>query len=107
MNALKLLLIISLFIVGCNNSDDENILNASGNIEVTEITVSSKVTGEINEIFKKEGELVNKGDTILIINHENLDFQLQQAEAGVDIAEAQLKLLKSGARQEDINQAEE
>jgi len=108
MNAsLKSLVIISLFIIGCNSNENEKTLKASGNIEVIEITVSSKVTGEIKEIFKKEGELIKKGDTVLIIDHENLDYQLQQAEAGVDIAEAQLKLLKSGARQEDIKQAEE
>jgi len=108
MNAsLKSLVIISLFIIGCNSNENEKTLKASGNIEVIEITVSSKVTGEIKEIFKKEGELIKKGDTVLIIDHENLDYQLQQAEAGVDIAEAQLKLLKSGARQEDIKQTEE
>ena len=58
--SLKSLLIIPLLIVGCNNNDDENTLKASGNIEVTEITVSSKVTGEVKEIFKKEGELVKE-----------------------------------------------
>lgn len=99
--------ILLLFLTaGCGNNNKDT-LTASGNIEVTEITVSSKVTGEINKILKKEGDLINRGDTVIIIDHENLDYQLQQAEAGVDFAEAQLNLLKSGTRQEDIRQTEE
>jgi HlyD family secretion protein len=106
MKILFVLFITLLILPGCGNSDDENTLTASGNIEVTEVTVSSKVTGEIKNIFRKEGSLIQKGDTVLTINHETLDYQLKQAEAGVEAAEAQLNLLKSGARQEDIRQAE-
>ncbi len=101
-----ILILFFLLLASCSN-DDENTIKASGNIEVTEITVSSKVTGEVENIIKDEGELVNKGDTVLIINHETLDYQLAQAEAGMEAAAAQLKLLKEGARQEDIIQAKE
>lgn len=105
--AFKSLLVLSIFIMGCDGNDNDTKLSASGNIKVTEILVSSKVAGEVEQIFKKEGELVEKGDTILTIDHENLDLQLQQALASQEYAEAQLKLLKAGARDEDKNQAEE
>jgi len=104
---IKFCALLSIGLIGCSSNDDENTLTASGNIEVTEIIVSSKVTGEVKNILNKEGKQVKQGDTIIIIDHENLDYQLMQAEANVDFAEAQLKLLKKGAREEDINQAEE
>jgi len=104
---IKICAVLFIGLIGCNNNDDENTLTASGNIEVTEIIVSSKVTGEVKNILNKEGKQVKHGDTIIIIDHENLDYQLMQAEANVDFAEAQLKLLKKGAREEDIKQAEE
>ena len=104
---IKFCAVLSIGLIGCSSNDDENTLTASGNIEVTEIIVSSKVTGEVKNILNKEGKQVKHGDTIIIIDHENLDYQLMQAEANVDFAEAQLKLLKKGAREEDIKQAEE
>jgi len=104
---IKICALLFIGLIGCSNNDDENTLTASGNIEVTEIIVSSKVTGEVKNILNKEGKQVKHGDTIIIIDHENLDYQLMQAEANVDFAEAQLKLLKKGAREEDIKQAEE
>ena len=108
MKIIKYLPVLILLIYyGCGNGNDKNEIEASGNIEVTEILVSSKVAGEVETIFKKEGELVDVGDTVLTIDHENLDLQLQQALASQQYAEAQLKLLKAGAREEDKNQAEE
>jgi HlyD family secretion protein len=105
--AFRPLLVFTIFTIGCSGNDNYTKLSASGNIEVTEILVSSKVTGEVETIFKKEGELVDVGDTVLTIDHENLDLQLQQALASQRYAEAQLKLLKAGAREEDKKQAEE
>jgi HlyD family secretion protein len=108
MKIIKYLPVLILLIsYGCGNGNDKNEIEASGNIEVTEILVSSKVAGEVETILKKEGEIVELGDTVLTIDHENNDLQLQQALAGQQYAEAQLKLLKAGAREEDKKQAEE
>jgi HlyD family secretion protein len=99
------LIIILIYATGCSN-DDSNKITASGNIEIKETIVSAKVTGEVISILRDEGIRVNKGDTIIIIDHDNLDLQLAQAVASRQVAEAQLNLLKAGARSEDINQAE-
>lgn len=105
---IKFLIIISfVYAAGCGNDDNANIIEASGNIETTNVTVSSQVTGKILYLLKKEGENVNAGDTIMIIDHEGLDYQLQQAQAAADGANAQLNLLRAGARSEDKNQGEE
>ncbi|HEX2963238.1 MAG TPA: efflux RND transporter periplasmic adaptor subunit [Ignavibacteriales bacterium] len=96
-----------LFVLGCGNGNDKNTIEASGTIEATNVTVSSKVAGQVQKIYKDEGDNVKAGDTLLTVDHDLLSIQLNQALAGRDFAEAQLKLLRKGARSEDISQAEE
>jgi len=96
-----------VLIVGCSNNDNNSFIEGTGTIESTNVIVSSRNAGEINSILFAEGEHVNVGDTILIIDHEVLEYQLEQALAGEQIAQAQLDLMLKGARSEDINQAEE
>jgi HlyD family secretion protein len=107
MNKILIFFITLLLITGCGNNNNKNTIEASGNIESTNVTVSSKVNGEIEKILYLEGQSVKEGDTVMVIDHETLQLQLNQAQAGVEAARAQLNLLKNGARKEDINQAEE
>ena len=92
---------------GCGNNHESNSITASGTIESVNVTVSSKTAGQIKSLNFKEGDRVKKGDLLVEIDHDLLDIQLRQSEAGVDLANAQLRLLKSGARREDIKQSEE
>ena len=101
------LFIFLLLLAGCGNTDNNTFIEGTGTIESTNVIVSSRNAGEINSILFAEGEHVNVGDTILIIDYEVLEYQLEQALAGEQIAQAQLDLMLKGARSEDINQAEE
>jgi HlyD family secretion protein len=96
-----------LLLTSCGNNNQQKLIEASGTIESTNVIVSSKTSGEILTFNFNEGAQVNAGDTILIIDHELLDIQLQQSMAAKDAAEAQMKLMLSGARKEDVNQAEQ
>jgi len=107
MKRLLFMSFVLSILAGCNNNNHPEFIEASGTIEAIDVIVSAKTAGEILSIRFKEGEKVNAGDTILIIDHELLDIQLKQAEAGKEIAEARLNLMKKGAREEDIIQAEE
>ena len=100
------LFIFLLLLAGCGNTDNNTFIEGTGTIESTNVIVSSRNAGEINSILFVEGERVNAGDTILIIDYEVLEYQLEQALAGEQIAQAQLDLMLKGARSEDINQAE-
>ena len=106
----KILLTVSAVLIsllsGCSGNDEGSI-KASGNIEATNIVVSSQVSGEVTHILKDEGTKVNKGDTVIIIDTETYELKLSEALAVQDYAEAQYKLMKEGARDEDINQAVE
>ncbi len=93
--------------LSCTNNKDPNLIEASGNIEVTEVIVSSKSTGEILKLFINEGSRIKKGDTLACIDHTNLDIRLSKALAQVEGARAQLRLVVKGARIEDIMQARE
>jgi HlyD family secretion protein len=109
MKTIKISIIIVsiLLIAGCNSRNDNTFIEATGTIESTNVTVSSRTAGEVKSILFDEGSRVNAGDTILIIDREALDYQLEQALAAEQIAQAQLDLMLKGARSEDIKQAEE
>ncbi|MEW6652886.1 MAG: efflux RND transporter periplasmic adaptor subunit [Bacteroidota bacterium] len=100
-----IILLISVY--ACSGGEDNSKIEATGTIESTNVTISSKNAGEIKSIIADEGIQVNAGDTILVIDHEALGFQFEQASASEQITEAQLKLMIKGARSEDIKQAEE
>ena len=100
------LLITFIAFIGCDSSSSEHSIRASGTIEAVNVTVSAKTPGEIKNILFEEGEKVTAGDTLLLIDKENMLIQLKQAEAASLAAEAQLQLLKSGARKEDVKQVE-
>src|SRR4030066_427417 len=99
--------LLALLLYSCSAGGDESRIQATGTIESTNVTISSKNAGEIKSIISVEGEQVKAGDTILLIDHEVLGFQLEQAAAAEQISAAQLDLMLKGARAEDIKQAEE
>jgi HlyD family secretion protein len=107
MKKTLLILLTGFLLYGCGGNNNPGRIDASGNIESTNVIVSSKVNGEIEKILFDEGQFINEGDTVMIIDHETLQIQLDQAQAAVEAARAQLNLLKNGARKEDITQAEE
>ena len=104
---LFLCLILFGFMIGCGGGNQKNKIEASGNIEATNVTVSAKVSGQVTKLFFNEGEMVKTGDTLMTIDHDLLSIQLQQAEAGASAAKAQLSLLIQGARKEDIKRAQD
>ncbi len=110
MISIKILLksfLLLLIIAGCGEIKNTNEINASGTIEATDVVVSSKTAGQIEDIAVKEGDKVSKDDLLVVLDHKSLDIQLRQMSAGIEQAEAQLRLLQSGARKEDIALAKE
>jgi HlyD family secretion protein len=93
--------------VDCRNNRNQNEISASGTIEAVEVGVSSKTSGQVVNMAVDEGGRVNAGDLLAVVDSSSLEIQLRQTEAGVKLAEAQLRLLLKGARIEDIRQAEE
>lgn len=102
MKFTSIALLLFVIFSGCSKKEDEGIISSTGTIESVNVTVSSKVAGQIDEMSFKEGDKVKAGDLLLSIDHDLLDIQLRQAQAGVDLAQAQLNLVKNGATKNDI-----
>lgn len=78
-----------------------------GQAEVTEYRVSSKVPGRIMEFRVKEGQKVNTGDTLAILEAPDVLAKMEQARAAEAVAQAQNAKAMKGARQEQIQAAYE
>ena len=104
------IIILVLVIVGisaCSSNDGNTLIEHSGTVEMTNIIISSRVPGIIKKTYVEEGTSIKAGDTLAIIDHEKFDLQLAQAYASMRVVDAQLKILRKGARKEDKKQAEE
>ena len=76
-----------------------------GYVEVSEYRVSSKVPGRVRELRVKEGDYVNVGDTLAIIDAPDVKAKLAQAESAESAASAMDQMANNGARREQINGA--
>jgi len=76
-----------------------------GQVEVEEYRVSSKVPGRILEIRVQEGDYVNVGDTLAIIDAPEVYAKMTQAQSAEDAAAALEKKAQNGARREQIQGA--
>ncbi|MBN1231787.1 MAG: efflux RND transporter periplasmic adaptor subunit [Candidatus Coatesbacteria bacterium] len=100
-------LAIIIIFAGCSYKDNKEQIIASGNFEVVEVKIASKSSGEIKDLYFNEGSKVRCGDTLAAIDCSYNEIRLGKAEAGVELAKSQLRLILKGVRIEDINQARE
>ena len=63
------------------NKEIEGILEASGQVRGTEITISSRIAGRVERLSIKEGQTVGEGEMIAKISSDEIEAQLEQAEA--------------------------
>jgi HlyD family secretion protein len=77
-----------------------------GQIEATEIDVSSKIPGRIDAISVVEGAAVRKGDLIATLDSPEIQAKLEQVRSTRAAAAAQRDKADRGAREEEIRAAE-
>jgi len=70
-------------------------ISGSGTIEVTEIELGSKIAGRVEKVAVDEGEEVDSGKVLVELDHRELDAQLAQAKASVDVARTRMDQAKS------------
>lgn len=85
-----------------DNSDTDALVSGNGRIEATEINVSSKLSGQLEEILVHEGDFVESGQVLARIKVSGLEAQLRevqaqqrQAQDGIATAEAQVAMRMS------------
>lgn len=71
-----------------------------GQVEVTEYRISGKVPGRILEFRVEEGQEIQKGDTLVLLEAPEVEAKLKQAEAAMEMAKAQNEKALKGVRAE-------
>lgn len=104
-SAAMFLLAAALLFLGCGG-DSAGVIEASGTIEGTDITISAELAGKVLEVRVDEGSQVRPGDTLVIIDDTEYRLQLRQAEANLASFASAYRLALEGSRKEDITQAE-
>jgi HlyD family secretion protein len=95
-----------LVLLSCSSSGGSAAVRASGTIEATEVDVAAQVTGQVRELRVDEGSSVKPGDTLALLDHVPAGASVSQAQANLDLAQADARrldvLFKSGnATQEE------
>ncbi|MCW5982540.1 MAG: HlyD family efflux transporter periplasmic adaptor subunit [Bryobacteraceae bacterium] len=72
---------------------DDQAIRISGNIEMTEVRISFKISGKLVERTVDEGEVAQKGDVVARLDRDQLLHQRDQAQAALAAAQSQLTQL--------------
>jgi HlyD family secretion protein len=98
------ILFLSIIAISCNKPKNNDLIQ--GKVENEQIAVVSKIPGKIIKILVKEGDLVQKGDTLAILDIPEVDAKKSQAEGAVVSAKAQYSMAVKGATENQIKQLE-
>ncbi len=77
----------------------------AGTVEARAVTVGSRTGGRIKQILVREGDRVQAGQPLIVLEPGDLEAQRSIAEAQLEQAQAALEKLQAGARPEEIAQA--
>ncbi|MBF0566835.1 MAG: efflux RND transporter periplasmic adaptor subunit [Nitrospirae bacterium] len=83
---------------------DEDILDLSGNVEVTEVNLAFKHGGRVEKLFANEGDRVTTGQRVAVMDGTGQRANYEQAMASVGEARARLTELTSGTRRQEIGE---
>lgn len=81
-------------------ADIQEELSFTGNIRPKlEVKIFSKVSGRLEELLVDKGDTVTQGENLAIIDHEEIEARVKQAEASLAVAQAQLEQVKAELEQ--------
>lgn len=91
--------IFSLLLGGCAK---EGPPVYSGTIEGVEVPILSEIGGAVQQLHIDEGNSIQKGDVLAVLDHRVLNQQVKEAEAAVELAQAALDDTKAGPRDQEL-----
>ena len=103
--ALTLLLML-VIMSGCSSAGAKSNGIWSGFLEGKTVDVSAEVGGRVTNIFIAEGDTIKAGQAMLSIDDDIAKLRIELADANIAAAQAQVSMLESGARSEDIAKAQ-
>ena len=85
-----------------------SVVSAEGEVvPVQQATLSFEVTGRLAELLVSEGDTVEAGQTVARLGQTDWQQKVDEAQAALELAQAQLAQAKVGARPEEIATARE
>ena len=90
----------------CQARPPADRVRVSGQVEATDVQVASQVAGRLLDRKVAEGDKVQKGAVVALLDTADTELALTRARAEHAQADAQLRLLLAGSRPEDIRVAE-
>lgn len=75
-----------------------------GKIERDQIAVTTKIPGKVHQILVSEGDVVQAGDTLMILEFPEVEAKSIQAKGALESAEAQYKMAVKGATENQLKQ---
>lgn len=103
--AAMLAAIAAVVVIGLSLPEREEYIQ--GEVETTDYRVSCKVPSRVLKIRVAEGDRVQKGDTLAVMEAPDMAAKLAQAEAARSAAEALELKARNGSRQEQVRAAYE
>jgi len=100
-----IVLATTLFATACGQGDDDGAIVASGHVEATEVLISARVSGTLEQLAVDEGTVVEAGQEMARIDTVDELLALDSAKADRALAQAELSLRLAGAREEDVLEA--
>ena len=84
--------------------DANKQIKLEGKIERDQLAVTTKIPGKIQKILVEEGQHVQRGDTLLILELPEVDAKSIQAQGALDAAQAQYEMAVKGATDGQMKQ---
>lgn len=97
---------VAVLAAACAAGEPASSVRVSGHVEATEVQVAGEVGGRLVDLRVEEGDAVTEGAVIAVLDTRDAQIQLDRVRAERDAADAQVRLLRAGARPEEIRQAE-
>jgi HlyD family secretion protein len=108
--AVALLLVVvallATLVSGCRGTEAAGVIEASGTIEADEVVIASEFGGRIEDVLADEGDEVEEGQLLVLLDSALLEAQIGEVESAVGAAQANLDLVSAGARPGEIQTAE-
>lgn len=119
-----LVIVAMLSISGCSSTNSSNLNNVSKTTENTtgqtknkyimagkidsddQVNIASKISARVSEVLVDIGAKVNAGDAVIKLDTQDLQAQVDQAQAAVNTANATLTNAMNSTRPEQIDQAQ-
>src|SRR5688572_1111518 len=98
-------MLLYIAVVACNGSAGDHA-EATGTVELTETDIAPSIAARVRRIAVEEGAVVQRGDTIAVLELSTLPADIEQRRARVSASEAELRDLMAGSRASEIGRAE-